>query len=90
MRFEQLFSPIAVLLDNRLPKAAAEVVGSNLTEPANYRGSYIAGSKQVVDTKIAMSQSASRVIIDIVNIACGTTITSAMQISLAIQTTYAP
>jgi hypothetical protein len=49
------------------------------TEPANYTGSYTTVQKQIVDTKIAMSQSANSVITYAVNIARGTAITTAMQ-----------
>ena len=38
------------------------MIGSNPTEPANYRGSYTATSKEVVDIKIAMCQSASTIV----------------------------
>ena len=44
------------------------VLGS--TERANYTDSYTTVQKHIADTKIAMSQSADRVIIYAVNIAC--------------------
>jgi hypothetical protein len=53
----------------------------NPAEPANYTGSYNTMPKQIADTKIAMSKSADGVIIYAVNIAYGTTITTAIQMS---------
>ena len=45
-------------------------MGPNPTEPANYTGSYITASREIVDIEIAMYQSA------------GTIVTTAMQLLL--------
>jgi hypothetical protein len=38
-------------------------VGSNPTEPANYRGSYITEAKEIADIEIAMYRSAGIIIL---------------------------
>jgi hypothetical protein len=48
-------------------KTSPEVVGSNPTEPANYRGSYITEAKEIADIEIAMCGNAGIEIIDIEN-----------------------
>lgn len=52
---------------------------SDSTEPANFRGSYTAGSRDTVDIEIAMYQSARIVITDTITIAPRTIVTTAMQ-----------
>jgi hypothetical protein len=52
------------------------------TEPANYRGSYITVTEEIVDVVIDMSQSAVTVIMDTITIAPRTIVTTAMQLLL--------
>jgi hypothetical protein len=56
--------------------------GTNPTEPANYRGSYTRGSKEIADTETAMHQSAETVIIDAITIAPRTIARTATQMLL--------
>jgi hypothetical protein len=39
------------------------MIGSNPTEPANYRGSYTRVRKIIVDTEIAMQQSSRTILV---------------------------
>jgi hypothetical protein len=52
------------------------------TEPANYRGSYTAVSKEIVDIEISLYRHARIVIIGTITVALGTIATIAMKLLL--------
>jgi hypothetical protein len=54
----------------------------NPTEPANYRGSYTAASKELVDIEIAMCRNSGIVITDTITIGLGTMVTTTIELLL--------
>ncbi len=59
-----------------------QVMGSNPTEPANYRGSYTTVSKEIVDIEITMYQSVGTIIIGTITVEPGTLVITAIELLL--------